>query len=54
MAAYRNSRIGKKEEIPEHECHNHTPLDEYDLNFVFPVRVLESQGVRLEPLIVGE
>merc|ERR1712093_408267 len=37
--------------LPEEDYHASTPAEEYDLNYVFPVEVLESNALRLEPFI---
>ncbi|KAK9894439.1 acyl-CoA N-acyltransferase [Cystobasidium minutum MCA 4210] len=49
--AYRNGRPGRNTALPVQDYHATTPPEEYDLDFNFPVKVLESNGVRLEPLI---
>ena len=38
--------------IPPRELHKHTPVESYDLNFVFDVRILRSDRVELRPFIV--
>ncbi|KZT66125.1 acyl-CoA N-acyltransferase [Daedalea quercina L-15889] len=49
---YLNTGIGiVPPTLPVEDYHIDTPLEEYDLNFCWPVKPLEGPGVRLEPLI---
>lgn len=36
----------------EKDIHLHTPPEEYDFNYVFPVKTLRSDRVELRPLVV--
>ena len=50
---YLNTSIGiDPPALPLGDYHSDTPLEEYDLNFCWPVKALEGSGVRLEPFIV--
>ncbi|KAK6341660.1 hypothetical protein TWF696_008729 [Orbilia brochopaga] len=48
---YLNTAENSRPTLPVDTYHLRTPPDEYDLNCVLPLRVLESNGVRLEPFI---
>ncbi|EPS38459.1 hypothetical protein H072_7801 [Dactylellina haptotyla CBS 200.50] len=48
---YLNRAENQKPVLPVESYHLHTPQEEYDLNCVMPLRILESNGVRLEPFI---
>ncbi|KAF3939709.1 hypothetical protein ABW19_dt0207010 [Dactylella cylindrospora] len=48
---YLNKAENDKGGIPIAPYHLHTTPEEYDLNCQIPLRVLESNGVRLEPFI---
>ncbi|EWC44740.1 hypothetical protein DRE_06518 [Drechslerella stenobrocha 248] len=48
---YLNSAEGDKPTLPIDSYHLRTPPEEYDLNCLVPLRVLESSDVRLEPFI---
>ncbi|KAL7007078.1 hypothetical protein EMMF5_003304 [Cystobasidiomycetes sp. EMM_F5] len=53
---YRNDIAGTYEQteadLPVAECHSETATEDYDVNFVYPVSILENTVIRLEPLIV--
>ncbi|KAF3192393.1 hypothetical protein TWF106_001532 [Orbilia oligospora] len=49
--SYLNKVENEKTSLPVDLYHLHTPVEEYDLNCVMPLRTLESNGVRLEPFI---
>ncbi|KAJ6262881.1 hypothetical protein Dda_1438 [Drechslerella dactyloides] len=51
MMPYLNTAEGSRPTLPVDAYHLRTPAEEYDLNCVLPLRVLESNGVRLEPFI---
>ncbi|KAK6543343.1 hypothetical protein TWF694_000094 [Orbilia ellipsospora] len=48
---YLNSAENQKSALPVDSYHLHTPPEEYDLNCLLPLRVIESDHVRLEPFI---
>ena len=52
---YLNAAVGTDPPaaLPLGDYHIDTPLEEYDLNFCWPVKALEGSGVRLEPFIVS-
>lgn len=52
MPAYKNNYKSEPLPPPPFECHLHTPVEDYDLNFVLPVTELRSDRVELRPLIV--
>ncbi|WOO77551.1 putative protein [Vanrija pseudolonga] len=51
MPAYKNNYKSEPLPPPPFECHLHTPVEDYDLNFVLPVTELRSDRVELRPLI---
>lgn len=51
---YLNTIENEKHVLPVAAYHINTPPEEYDLNCEIPIKVLESNGVRLEPFIVSD
>ena len=51
MTTYRNDFAAPPAEIPQ-GCHLHTPPEDYDLNYIFPVKTLRSDRVDLRPYVV--
>lgn len=52
MTTYINSY--KRPDNPiEQDAHLHTPPEEYDFNFVFPVRSFASDRLELRPFVVS-
>ena len=38
---------------PPEQLHEHTPREQYDINFRMPFRILETEHVRVEPFVVS-
>jgi len=51
MSSYLNNYEAPSTDIPR-DCHLHTPLEEYDHNYIFGVKPLRSDRVEMRPFIV--
>ena len=52
IMSYLNNYKPASANIPR-DCHQHTPKEEYDHNYVFEVKALRSDRVELLPFIVS-
>jgi hypothetical protein len=52
MRTFTNSYQRPKVEYP-HDVHLHTPLEDYDYNFMYDVKTLSSDRVEVRPFLVS-
>lgn len=52
MTSYVNNYKAPSADIPR-DCHLHTPPEEYDHNYIFEVKPLQSDRVEMRPFIVS-
>jgi hypothetical protein len=52
MTEFLNKYTPPPAQLPE-DIHLHTPVEEYDFNYVFPVKTLRSDRVELRPYTVS-
>jgi len=52
MSAFLNTYKAPSTSLPR-DLHLHTPLEEYDFNYVFEVKTLRSDRVEMRPYVVG-